>query len=70
MTAEDQTTAEVEALFDMVRARYGERLTDSELERVRAEVEAVVDLAGTLRDFDLKDWGQPPFAYSLYRGEA
>jgi len=70
ITSDDKNAAEFEAMFDMVRARYGDRLNDSELERVRSEVETVVDLASTLRDFDLKDWDQPSSAYSVYRGEA
>ena len=48
--SEPQTErSETELLFDLVRARYGSRLTPEELEAVRAGVGTIVDAVKALR---------------------
>jgi hypothetical protein len=56
-------TDEVDRLVALVRARYGDRLTDTEVAEVRAGVEAVVRNARALRTvpLDNADGPMPPF---------
>jgi hypothetical protein len=67
MPSVDQPAAsehEVDLLFAIVRARYGERLTAAELQDVRQGVEAIVQAARALRaiPLDNSDEPMPPFA--------
>ncbi len=56
--------AEVDALFALVRRRYGSRLTPDELEGVRKGVQGLVEGARALRAVRLDNADEPfqPFA--------
>ena len=60
---------EVEALFELLSQRYGDRLTPDELERVRGDVELIVGTAEELRSFRLDNAVGPVTTFTPYRGE-
>jgi hypothetical protein len=59
-----EVDTEVDLLFRLVRARYGDRLSVAELEDVREGVEAIAQAARALRAVRLEssDEPMPPFA--------
>ncbi len=50
---------EADLLFKMIEDRYGDRLSDEQLEKVRKELDSVLESAQTLRATKL-DNGVPP----------
>ena len=60
---------EVETLFALVRQRYGDRLTEAQLDGVRQAIEGLVAQARALRAVRLRNADEPwpPFVPS--RGE-
>jgi hypothetical protein len=58
---------EVERLFSLVRDRYGDRLTPSELEELRKGVEGVVLAARALRAVRLPSSTEPAQPFVPYR---
>lgn len=58
------------ALFNLVRDRYGDRLSPEELEEVRKGVEAVVEAAEALRSVKLENRDEPFSVFKPYRREA
>ncbi len=58
---------EAESLFEMVKDRYGGRLTEEQLENVRRSVDTVVDNAETLRSVRLDNAEEPPAVFAPYR---
>jgi len=59
---------EAEALFNMLRERYGVRLSPAELEEVRRGVETIVELSEALRSVKLKNSDEPFSTFKPYRG--
>jgi hypothetical protein len=57
----DESPKEAEYLFEMVRDRYGDRLSAEELEEVRKGVEGIAKAAETLRAVKLEN-GDEPFS--------
>ena len=62
--------AEVAALFAIVKARYGARLDEAQLEGVRKGVEAVVDAARLVRAVRLANADEPYQTFRPYRADA
>ena len=60
---------EAEILFEMVKDRYGDRLTEEQLEDVRRSVHTVVDEAEALRSVRLDNSDEPPAVFTPYRKE-
>lgn len=58
---------EVDDLFEFVRKRYGNRLTQEELENVREKVVQIVETAVALRSVRLKNSDEPFFVFSPLR---
>jgi len=52
------------AYAEVARARFGEKLTPEELERVRGDLEGNVRAAERLRTFKLKNSDEPDFVFS------
>ncbi len=69
MSEEEQGSRDAEPLFDLVKARYGGRLTPEQLEEVRRGVERIVEAAEALRRVRLENWEEPLFVFRPYRGE-
>ena len=57
-----------EALMSGIRARYGDRLTEEQLEAVGEDVRKIAAATGSLRAVAL-DNGDIPFVATPYRGE-
>lgn len=63
----DESPKESEFLFDMVRDRYGNRLSAEELEEVRKGVEGIVKTAEALRSVKLGNGTEPFSLFKPYR---
>ncbi len=61
---------EVDLLFQLVRARYGDRLTPTELDELRKGVEAVVKSARVLRGVRLSNADEPAQPFGPFRGDS
>ena len=62
--------AEVDALFALVRRRYGARLTEAELEGVRKGVQGIVEEARALRAMRLGNADEPFQPFTPFRDDA
>ena len=68
--ADNETmAAEVAALFAIVKARYGARLDEAQLEGVRKGVEAIVDAARLVRAVRLVNADEPYQTFRPYRAD-
>lgn len=68
MTEQNPKT-ESEFLFELVKTRYGERLTADELEEVRKGVERISETAEALRAVKLGNWDEPFSVFIPFREE-
>ena len=64
---ETPPATEVDARMALVLQRYGDRLDEDALERVRTEVEAMTNRAEQLRKFDLDNGDGPMPVFTPYR---
>ena len=69
MTADPPFTNESEPLFELIRQRYGHRLTAAELEEVRKGVLGVARMTATLRTVRLENGDEPFSVFIPYRGK-
>ncbi len=60
---------ESEHLFNIIKERYGERLSDEELAEVKKGVDRIVEAAEKLREIRLENGDEPFFVFRPYRGE-
>jgi hypothetical protein len=67
--APDPHEAEVEALFALVRARYGERVTPAELAELRAIVAGSLERARALRAIRLDNGDEPAQPFRPFRAD-
>lgn len=61
--------SESEHLFNIIKERYGERLSDEELAEVKKGVDRIVEAAEKLREIRLENGDEPFFVFRPYRGE-
>ncbi|MBI4197920.1 MAG: hypothetical protein HY533_02280 [Chloroflexi bacterium] len=61
--------AEAEELFELVRNRYGARLTAEELAEVKSGVERIAEMVQALRAFKLDARDEPMHQFRPYRSE-
>ena len=66
----DANDPEADALFALVRARYGDRLTDAELAELRDHVASQVARARALRAVRLKNSDEPAQPFAPFRSDA
>jgi hypothetical protein len=66
---EEPARGEVEALFALVRQRYGERLTAEELAAVREGIEGIVRTTRALRAVRLRNSDEPLPPFAPFRAE-
>ncbi len=59
----------VEAMFELVRRRYGDRLDEDQLAEVRAGVEAAARASDELRSVRLENGDEPLFVFQPFRGD-
>lgn len=62
-------SSESEHLLNIIKERYGERLSDEELAEVKKGVERIVEAAEKLREIRLENGDEPFFVFRPYRGE-
>ncbi len=62
-------SSESEHLFNIVKERYGDRLSDDELAEVKKGVEKIVEAAEKLREVRLENGDEPFFVFRPYRGD-
>ena len=62
-------SSESEHLFNIIKERYGERLSDEELAEVKKGVKRIVEAAEKLREIRLENGDEPFFVFRPYRGE-
>ena len=62
-------SGESEHLFNIIKERYGDRLSDDELAEVKKGVEKIVEAAEKLREVRLENGDEPFFVFKPYRGE-
>ena len=60
---------EAQALFQMVRSRYGDRLDADQLDEVREGVDAIVEAARALRSVKLRNGDEPISVFTPYLEE-
>jgi hypothetical protein len=60
---------EADALFEIVRVRYGDRLTPAQLDELRKIVAAQLEAARTLRAVALTNADEPMQFFAPYRAE-
>ena len=60
---------EADALFEIVRQRYGARLTQEQLDEVRKIVQAQVEAARALRAVRLTNADEPMQPFAPYRAD-
>ena len=63
----DPSDPEAEALFILVRSRYGDRLTEAQLAEVSEIVDSLVDRARVLRAIRLKNSDEPAQPFAPFR---
>jgi TATA-binding protein-associated factor Taf7 len=61
--------SESEHLFNIIKERYGERLSNEELAEVKKGVDRLVEAAEKLREIRLENGDEPFFVFRPYRGE-
>ena len=59
----------VEALFELVRLKYGRWMNEQQLAEVREGVEAIAEASEELRSVELDNGDEPLFVFKPYRGE-
>ena len=70
MSDEKSIEGEAEHLFNMVKGRYGDRLSPEELDEVRKAVESNLKAAHALRGIELDPRDEPFLVFAPYRKEA
>ena len=61
--------SESEHLFNIIKERYGERLSDDELTEVKKGVDRLMEAAEKLREIRLENGDEPFFVFKPYRGD-
>jgi len=67
MSESNPNRAEVEARFNLVKQRYGDRLTAEEEKKVKKDVEDIVDAAEAMRAVKLDNADEPLSLFVPYR---
>ena len=68
MPEESRDNPRADMLFEIVKAKYGDRLTYEQLAEVRSGVEGAEDLAAELRKVRLTNAVEPFANFQPYRG--
>ena len=62
-------TALAKALAGVIRAQYGDRLSEADLEVVTRQIETGLERAGKIRKAPLSNGDEPDFVFSAARSE-
>ena len=69
MTEDNTSENEVNHRFEVLKHKYGERLSAEEMEAVRDDVKSLVQAAEELRSVKLRDSDEPISLFVPYRKE-
>jgi len=58
---------EAETLFSLVKEKYGDKITEEELDEVKKAVERIVETSKELRKVELGNWDEPFSVFKPYR---
>ena len=61
--------SDVDALVEMLKGRYGDRLDDEQLAELRKAVEASSEHARQIRAVPLRNGDEPAFVFRPFRGD-
>jgi len=67
--ATEPARSEIDALFALVRRRYGDRLTVEQLAAVRVGIEGIVETSRALRAVRLRNSDEPVQPFAPFRAE-
>ncbi len=62
-------SSDIDALFELLNNRYGDRLTADQLEEIKKTVEEQAEHAEKLRSVHLENGDEPAFVFTPYRAE-
>jgi len=60
---------EADHLFEIIKARYGDRVTAAELDEMRKGLDAILDSAKAMHAIKLENGDEPYQFFKPYRGE-
>ena len=60
---------DADALLELLKRRYGGRLTAEQLEELRKAVAAASERAVRMRSVPLDNWDEPAFVFGPFRAE-
>ena len=60
---------ESDHLFSIIKERYGDRLTEEQLDEVRVGVNRLTEAAKALREIRLENWDEPFSVFRPFKGE-
>lgn len=60
---------ESEHLFSIIKERYGDRLTEEQLDEVSVGVNRLTEAAKALREIRLENWDEPFSVFRPFKGE-
>ena len=66
--SKESNDKELESLYNIIRDRFGNRLTLDELEQVKKDLQTISEAAKTLRAVKLSNGDQPFFIFKPYKG--
>ena len=58
---------EAETLFSLVKEKYGDKITEEELDEVKKAVERIVETSMELRKVEMGNWDEPFSVFKPYR---
>lgn len=67
--AMSQPRNEADNLFEIIKMRYGDRVTADELEEMRKGLDAILDASKAMRAVKLENGDEPYQFFEPYRGE-
>ena len=70
LLAQDDEPPGVDALLDYVRARYGDRLSPQDLEKIREGIVGNLRAGARIREIPLANSDEPGLIFGAYRNEA
>ena len=62
---EKNQTEEVDKLLDIVKLKYGDRLSDEQIKMIKEDIEANLRRYKRLLDFKLSNWDEPDFKFQV-----
>ncbi|MEN3038346.1 MAG: hypothetical protein ABDI07_04200 [Candidatus Kryptonium sp.] len=62
-TQEKDFSNEIEKITDLIKLKYGERLSDEQMKLIKEEIEANVRRRERLLSYNLSNWDEPDFKF-------